>query len=283
MSPEAQPPRRDPNRMSILEHLEELRSRLLRIAVAIVLGFFAAWAFAPQIYNFVVAPAVAQLPPGTRLAYTGIADPFLLYMKVALLAGLFLAAPYVLLQIWLFVSPGLYRKEKRWTIPFVVATTFFFFLGSAFAYVAIVPFAAKYFISLGDEAGFQPIITVKELLGFELQMILATGGVFEMPVLIFFLTRIGVVTPGFLWRYFGHSMFVIWLIAAWVTPPDVFSMMLVGFPMTLLYVLGIGVSWIFRPRAAATKPEAPGPPPPAGKTTEPTPPEGPPAPPAMAG
>jgi sec-independent protein translocase protein TatC len=237
--------------MSILEHLEELRSRLLRSAVAVTACFFVGWYFSSDIYNFIAAPAITELPKGTRLAYTQIADPFLLYTKISLLAGIFLASPYLLWQVWMFISPGLYRKEKRWVIPFVTATTLFFFLGGAFAYYAVVPYACSYFVSLGNEAGFQPIITVRELLSFELQMILATGAVFEMPILIFFLTRIGVVTPAFLWHYFGHSMFVIWLIAAWVTPPDIFSMMLVGIPMTALYIIGIGVSWVFRPRPGA--------------------------------
>jgi len=247
VSPEVRPPR-DPNKMSILDHLEELRARLIRTAIAITLGFFVGWYFSEPIYEFVAAPALTELPPGTKLAYTGISDPFLLYTKIALLAGLFIASPYVLWQLWMFVSPGLYRKEKKWVFPFVFFTTLFFFLGGAFAYYAVVPYACSYFISLGNEAGFQPVLTVRELLSFELQLILGTGGIFEMPVLIFFLTRIGVVTPAFLWHYFGHAMFVIWLIAAWVTPPDVFSMMLVGFPMTALYLISIGVSWVFRPR-----------------------------------
>jgi sec-independent protein translocase protein TatC len=236
--------------MSILGHLEELRSRVLRCVLALVAGFALAWSFAPRIYGFIVEPAIAQLPPGVKLAYTGVADPFLLYMKVALVGGLFLALPYVLAELWMFVAPGLYRKEKRWVVPFAAGASFFFFLGAAFAYVAIVPFAVRYFISVGQEAGFQPVITVRELLSFELQMILATGGVFEMPVLVFFLTRVGILTPPFMWHYFGHALFVIWLVAAWVTPPDIFSMMLVGLPMTLLYVLSIGVCRLFLPRRA---------------------------------
>src|SRR5262245_48174166 len=188
--------------MSILGHLEELRSRLLKIAIAVVLAFFAAWNWAPQIYNFVAKPALAQFPPGVKLAYTSLADPFTLYVKVSMMAGLFIAAPFVLYQIWMFVAPGLYRKEKRWVVPFVVAASFFFFLGGAFAYEAIIPYAASYFISLGEEGGFMPVITVRELLSFELQLILGTGAVFEMPILVFFLTRVGILTPSFLWHYF---------------------------------------------------------------------------------
>lgn len=238
----------DPNRMSILEHLEELRSRLLKAALSVVAGFLIAYGFSKQIYDFLVIPAKEALPEGTRLAYTGIADPFVLYLKVALLAGLFISAPLVLTQFWLFVSPGLYRKEKRWAIPFVAFASFFFVLGGGFAYKAILPFACRYFIGVGEEAGFMAVITVKELLAFELQLILGCAVVFEMPVLIFFLTRIGIVTPAFLWHFFPHTMVGLWLLSAWLTPPDVLSMILVGLPMTLLYLFSIGVSWVFLPK-----------------------------------
>lgn len=250
----------DPNQMSILEHLEELRSRLVKAAVSVLAGFIVAYAFSKQIYEFVVIPARDALPEGTRLAYTGIADPFILYLKVSLLAGLFISAPLVLFQFWLFVSPGLYRKEKKWAIPFVAGATFFFTLGGAFAYKAILPFACRYFIGVGEEAGFMPVITVRELLGFELQLILGTALFFELPIVILFLTRIGIVTPAFLWHYFPHTMVGLWFLAAWVTPPDVLSMMLVGFPMTLLYLLSIGISWLFLPgRTRAPSEETPGP------------------------
>ncbi len=247
----------DPNRMSILEHLEELRSRLVKAALSVLLGFSIAYAFSGQIYEFVVRPAREALPEGTRLAYTGLADPFLLYLKVSLLAGLFISAPLVLLQLWLFISPGLYRREKKWAIPFVAGATFFFVLGGAFAYQVILPFACRYFIGVGNEGGFMAVITVKELLSFELQLILGSAVIFEMPVLIFFLTRIGIVTPAFLWHYFPHAMIGLWFLAAWVTPPDVLSMILVGLPMTFLYLMSIGISWLFHPARKASTAAAP--------------------------
>ncbi len=240
--------------MSILEHLEELRSRLLKIALSLVVAVVVTWNFSRQIYDFIVIPAKEALPEGVRLAYTGIADPFVLYLKVSLMAALFLAAPAVFAQFWLFVSPGLYKRERRWAIPFVVAATFFFTLGGAFSYKVIVPFACRFFISVGNESGFTPVITVKELLHFELQLILGTAVVFEMPIVVFFLTRIGILTPSFLWHYFPHAMVALWLAAAWLTPPDVFSMILVGLPMMLLYLFSIGVCWLFLPRRPAREP-----------------------------
>jgi sec-independent protein translocase protein TatC len=246
----------DPNRMSFLEHLEELRARLLRCVLVLSAVFFGAWPVSGYLYDFLILPVKQSLPEGTRLAYTGISDPFMLYTKICVFAAIFVGLPYTLLEFWLFISPGLYPREKKWAFPFVTSASLCFFVGSAFGYYVIVPYACQYFIGLGTEGGFQPVITIKEVFSFVMQLILATGGVFELPVLIFFLTRIGLVTPAFLWHYFGYAFFVIWFIAAIVTPPDVISMMLVGIPMTLLYILGILVSWLFKPRSGEAPPPA---------------------------
>ncbi len=247
----------DPNRMSFLQHLEELRARLLRCVLVLAAAFFGAWPVSGYIYEFLVRPVKDSLPAGARLAYTGISDPFLLYTKISIFTAIFVGVPYILAEFWLFVAPGLYPRERRWVVPFVVSASAFFFLGAYFAYLVIVPYACQYFIGLGNDAGFMPIITIKEVFSFVMQMVLATGAVFELPVVIFFLTRIGIVTPAFLWHYFGYAFFAIWFIAAVVTPPDVFSMMLVGIPMTLLYLLGIFVSWASRPRVPVTPHEQP--------------------------
>lgn len=239
----------DPNRMSFLQHLEELRSRLLRSFLVLVAAFFLSWPISGRIYDFLVIPVTANLPAGARLAYTGLADPFLLYTKISFFAAIFIGLPYVLLEFWLFVSPGLYPKEKRYAIPFVVVASFFFFLGAWFAHFIIVPYSVKYFVSVGEEGGFQPVITVKEVFSFVMRMILATGAVFELPVIVLFLTRIGILTPAFLWHYFGYAFFGIWLLAGIITPPDVVSMVMVGAPLTLLYLLSIGISFMFVPRA----------------------------------
>ena len=239
----------DPNQMSFLQHLEELRARLMRCVIALVAGFFLAWPVSGWLYDVLVQPVRLALPEGTRLAYTGLSDPFMLYTKISIFAALFVALPYALMEFWWFISPGLYPRERRLAIPFVVGATGFFLLGAAFAYRVVVPYTCRYFIGLGNEAGFQPVITIKEVFSFLMQMILATGAVFELPVVVFFLTRVGIVTPAFLWHYFGYSFFAVWVIAAIVTPPDVISMMMVGIPMTLLYLFSILVSWVFLPRS----------------------------------
>jgi len=230
--------------MSFLQHLEELRARLLRILLALVAAFFLAWPVSGYIYDFLVVPVRQALPAGVKLAYTGISDPFMLYTKISIFAAIFVGLPYTLVEFWLFISPGLYPRERRLAVPFVLLCTLLFMTGSVFAYYVVVPYACIYFIGLGNDAGFQPVITIKEVFSFIMQMILATGGVFELPVVIIFLTRLGLVTPAFLWQYFRYAFFVIWFVAAVVTPPDVFSMMLVGIPMTLLYLIGIGFSWL---------------------------------------
>jgi len=236
--------RTDPDGMSFLQHLEELRARLLRIVFAVVAAFFLAWPVSGYIYDFLVIPVRQALPEGVKLAYTGISDPFMLYTRISIFAAIFVGLPYTLVEFWLFISPGLYPRERRLAIPFVFLCTALFVVGSVFAYYIIVPYACQYFIGLGNEGGFQPVITIREVFSFVMQMILATGAVFELPVVIIFLTRLGLVTPAFLWQYFRYAFFVIWLIAAIVTPPDVFSMMLVGIPMTLLYLIGIAFSWV---------------------------------------
>ncbi|HKY33843.1 MAG TPA: twin-arginine translocase subunit TatC [Candidatus Polarisedimenticolia bacterium] len=252
--------RGDPNQMSFLQHLDELRVRLLRCAIVLGAAFLAAWPVSGWVYDLLVAPVKEALPPGVALAYTGVSDPFMLYMKVSLFTAIVVGLPYALMEFWLFVAPGLYARERRLAIPFVAGATLFFLIGAWFAHGVIVPYTCRYFIDLGTEAGFQPVITIREVLGFVLQLVLATGAVFELPVVIFFLTRVGIVTPAFLWHYFGYSFFAIWLLAALITPPDVFSMMMVGFPMTGLYLLGILVSWIFLPRPKPAPAPSPSPP-----------------------
>jgi sec-independent protein translocase protein TatC len=247
--------------MSFLDHLEELRRRLLHSILALVVAFSICWAYAKPIYNFLARPILAALPPGKSLVYTGLPDPFVLYMKVALLAGIFLACPYVLWQLWLFVSPGLYAHERRLAVPFILFATLLFVAGGAFGYYVAFPMACRFFISVGSP--FEPFITIKEYFRLQMQVLLWMGVVFEMPVLIYFLSRIGIVTPRFLWEKFSYAVFIIFVIAAIITPPDVVSQVLLALPMVGLYLIGIAVAWLFgaRPRPPADPPA--GPPPPA--------------------
>ncbi len=236
--------------MGLLDHLEELRKRLLRSVIAVLVGFLASWYFAEPIFHFLAAPIYRFLPPGTKLAMLGVTDAFVIYMKIAALAGLFATFPYLLWQLWQFVSPGLYQREKRYAVPFILCGWTFFVGGGMFAYYVAFPFAVQFLLDVGKE--FQPVITADRYLGFLLTVILGLGVMFELPILIVLLAAIGVVTPGFLLRNFRYAVVIIFFISAVLTPtPDIFNLCLFALPTIGLYLLGILGAWLVRRRPAA--------------------------------
>lgn len=228
-------------RMSLLDHLDELRRRLVRALAAIVVAFLACWTFAAEIYDFLARPILRLLPEGSQLVFTGVTDPFLLYVKVAALAAVFVASPWILYQAWRFVAPGLYRHERLWALPFVFFGTFFFVAGGAFGYYVAFPFAIEFLLGVGEQ--FQPMITIERYFRFLMTVILGLGLMFELPVLIFLLSQMGLVTPAFLLRNFRWAVLLIFTAAAVITPtPDVVNLCLFALPTILLYLLGVGVS-----------------------------------------
>lgn len=240
--------REDLPQMSLLAHLEELRRRLVRTILAVVVGFGACWAFAHPIFQFLAAPIYRYLPEGSRLTFLGVTDPFILYVKVAALAGLFLTSPFVLYQVWAFVAPGLYRRERLYAGPFVVLGSLFFFAGGLFAYYVAFPFAVEFLLGMGEQ--FEPMITIERYFGFLLTVILGLGLMFELPIIIFLLARMGVVTPRFLMRNFRWAVLIIFIVAAVITPtPDVVNLCLFAVPTILLYLLGVGAAALVGPRA----------------------------------
>ena len=231
-------------RMTFLDHLEELRKRLVVSLIAIAVGFFACWAFAEKIFEYLQAPLAAFLPPGDKLAYTRLTAPFFLYMKVAFFTGLFVASPVILFQLWLFISPGLYRKERRLAAPFIIFGTLFFVLGGYFGYRFLLPATCSFFVETGKE--FKQMVTVDDYFSFASTIIMATGVVFETPILIFFLARLGIVTPAFLMQKFKYAVVLSFVIAAVVTPtPDMVTQSALAVPMIVLYLLGVGVAYLF--------------------------------------
>ena len=229
-------------RMSLLEHLEELRKRLLWSILALAVGFMPCWAYHEEIFQFLQAP-LKKDHPTLKLAFLGFTDPFILYFKVAALAALFLASPFVLYQIWAFVAPGLYRRERSLALPFVFFTTLFFLAGGAFGYYVAFPFAANFLLGIGGN--FQPVITVEKYFGFLLTVLLGLGLMFELPIFILLLSLIGLVTPRFLLHYFRHAIVVIFIVAAIITPtPDVVNLCIMAVPACALYVLGIGAAFL---------------------------------------
>ncbi len=232
--------------MTFLQHLEELRKRLIRALAGLVVGFLLCLTVARTVYGWLVRPVVEVLPEGEKLAFTQLTDPFLLYLKVSFLTGIFLMAPYIVLQLWLFIAPGLYERERRYAVPFILFSSLFFIGGGLFAYYIVLPPACRFFIEQGLDWDFQPVITARELLSFESKILLGMGFVFQMPILTFFLARLGIVTTGFLLRNFKYAILVIFILAAILTPtPDVVTQSLFAAPMIVLYLLSILVTAVF--------------------------------------
>jgi len=234
-------------RMGLLDHLDELRRRLVSGLIAFTVTFLVCFAFAKQIYAFLAQPIYRFLPEGTKLVFLGITDPFILYIKVAALAGIFLGSPIIFYQIWAFVAPGLYQKEKRLAVPFIFFGSLLFLGGGAFGYYVAFPFAVEFLLGVGEQ--FQPTITVTNYLSFLMTVILGLGVMFEMPTLIFLLSRLGVVTPRFLLRHFRWAVLIIFVIAALITPtPDIVNLCIFAVPTLGLYLVGVAVAWMFGPK-----------------------------------
>lgn len=248
----------DLERMSLLQHLEELRNRILRVVIALAVAIVPCWIYVQPIFDFLAKPVQRALPPGQKLAFLGLTDPFILYFKVAALAAVFLASPFLLYQLWAFVSPGLYRREKLYALPFVFFATAFFLAGGAFAYYIAFPYAVQFLLSMGEH--FQAVITIERYFGFLLTVILGLGLMFELPIVILLLSIMGVVTPGFLLRYFRHAVVIIFIVAAIITPtPDIVNLCLFAVPALGLYLLGVGAAFVVQRvrsrRAAAAEAE----------------------------
>jgi sec-independent protein translocase protein TatC len=237
-------------KMSFLEHLDELRKRLMWSIASALLGFVVALIFIAPIFGFIMRPLAATLPEGRRMIYTEPTEAFLLQLKVALLAGLVIAAPLILWQLWLFIAPGLYRREKRLAIPFVMSGSFLFVAGAAFNHYVVFPLAFTFLGSFAtDYMEFLP--RIDPVFSLYARMLLAFGLIFQMPVLVFTLARLGLVTAGFLWRNTRYAILIIFIIAAVVTPTtDVVTQTLMAGPMMLLYMISIGIAWLVAPRRA---------------------------------
>ena len=232
-------------RMSFLDHLDELRRRIIYAVLAIALGFTISFLFIDEIFNFIMRPLQQLLPPGGTLIYTDPTEAFVLYIKIALLAGLLLASPAVMLQVWLFVAPGLYSHEKRWAIPFVAMSSFFFVLGAAFSHYVVFPLTWRFFVSFTtDILTFMP--RIEPAFSIYLRLLFAFGVVFQMPTLVLFLARMGIVSARFLITNFKYAVLIMTVVSAVVTPDGGgVSLVAMTGPMILLYGLSIGLAWLF--------------------------------------
>jgi sec-independent protein translocase protein TatC len=229
--------------MTFLEHLEDLRKRLFYSAIALIAGFFPCWMFREKIFDLLARPVMQYLPPGTKFSFLTLTAPFMMYLKIAFLASLFLTAPFIFLQIWYFIAPGLYQKEKKYVIPFMLMTTFFFALGAAFGYFLVYPYACKFFLNVGKD--FNPVLTPDQYLGLSVIVLLGIAATFEIPTLVFFLAKMGLVTAKWMIRNFKYAVLAVFVIAAVITPtPDPINQSLVAVPMLILYGLSILIALI---------------------------------------
>jgi sec-independent protein translocase protein TatC len=236
-------------RMSFLEHLQELRSRIIRALWGVAVAFVLSLTFSNELWNFVSQPAVQALKtlgyPPTLKQITPMESFNVIWFKLPVLCAIFIGSPWVLYQVWAFIAPGLYRKERRWAVPFVLTSAGLFILGGVFAYFVAFRYGLTFLLSIGSGNHVEPMVSITEYFDLFVNVILGVGLVFELPVLIFFLTLLRVVSPAFLVRHSRYAILIIFIIAAVVTPtPDVFNMMLFAVPMCLLFYVGIFAGYL---------------------------------------
>ncbi len=237
-------------RMSFMEHLEELRTRLIRAIIGLAVAFLGSMFFSKELWNLVQEPAVSALkhlgvnPP--RLVYISPMEGFnIIWLKMPLLVSLFLGSPWVLYQVWAFISPGLYKREKRWAVPFVLCTAGLFIAGGCFAYFVAFRYGLEFLLGIGRDVSVSPMVTINEYFDLFVNVTLGIGLVFEMPVIIFFLTLLRIASPRFLLRHSRYAILAITILAAVVTPtPDVFNMMIFAVPMVMLFFVGVFASYL---------------------------------------
>lgn len=234
----------DDTKMPITAHLEELRGRLITCAIAVGIGFGGSYYFAPKMFEVLMAPLVEALPPESTLIFTGVTEAFFTYLKVAVLAGIFISSPLLLYEIWAFVSPGLYTKEKKYVIPFVIFSTLFFMGGALFGYFIVFPYGFKFLLGFATEA-IRPYPRIREYFSLASKLLLAFGVVFELPLFVFFLTKMGLVTHRFLIKQFKYAVLLMFSISAILTPPDVVTQLMMAGPLLCLYGISIIVAKVF--------------------------------------
>ena len=236
-------------RMSFLEHLEELRSRLIKMVMGIGVAFVLSLTYTDRLWTFVCQPAVQAL---RTLGYTpslvqiSPMESFnIIWMKLPIYCSLFLASPWIVYQVWAFIAPGLYRKERRWAAPFILCSAGLFILGGVFAYFVAFRFGLTFLLSIGRGNYVTPMVSLSEYFDLFINVVLGVALVFELPVLIFFLTLLRIVSPIFLLNHSRYAILIIFIVAAIITPtPDVFNLMLFATPMCLLFFVGIFASYL---------------------------------------
>jgi len=237
-------------RMSFMEHLEELRSRIINALYGLVVAFVASLIYAGQLWDIISEPAVVALkhlkvePP--QLAQLTPMESFsIIWVKLPLLCSVFIASPWIVYQVWAFISPGLYKKERRWALPFVLLTAGLFITGGLFAYFLAFRYGLEFLLGIGMSNNVRPVVSITEYFDLFVNVTLGVGLVFELPVLIFMLTLLRILSPRFLMRHSRYAILIIVIAAAIITPtPDVFNLMLFAIPMCALYFVGVFFSYL---------------------------------------
>jgi sec-independent protein translocase protein TatC len=237
-------------KMGFLEHLDELRRRIIHSCIAVAIGMLIAFVFIDRIVNFMLAPSRRMLPPGTKIIYTQPGEAFGFEIQVALIAGGLLAAPFIMFQVWRFIAPGLYAKEKKLAIPFVLLTTVGALAGAAFSHYILFPYLIAFFGTFSSpDLAFMP--RLEDVFDLYTKMLLGMCVVFQIPTLAFFLAKMRLVTAGFLWRNFKYAFLIIFIVAAVLTPTaDPWNQTIFAAPMVGLYLLSILIVWAVQPKAA---------------------------------
>jgi len=244
----AKKPLPHPDKMTFLEHLDELRVRLVHSLVSLIVGFALCWSFADRIFHFITEP-MRRAYPGVQFIYTEPTEAFFLYMKMAFFVGIFVVAPYILYQAWAFIAPGLYPHERAYAVPFILFGSLFFLAGGAFGHYVLFPMTFRFLGQYGGrDMTFMP--KVSEYYSFYSWFLLGLGAVFQLPVVIFVLARIGLVSAGFLLRHLKYAFLASFMISAVITPSgDMVTQSALAVPLLGLYLLGIGIAWAFgKPR-----------------------------------
>jgi sec-independent protein translocase protein TatC len=229
--------------MSFLDHLEELRRRILNVLIAVGVAFCITWFFSDELFH-VFSRLITNA--GGELNQTRLTEAFTLQLKLSVLAAIFLAAPFILAQVWLFISPGLYRHERRYALPFVFFSSLLFILGGLFAYTVALPFAIPFLITMGTNLELRTLLSVSDAFDLVFAITLGMGVVFEIPALIFLLSRLGLVSGPFLLKNTKYAVLGSFIAAAIITPTgDIPNMMVLAGPMIALYMLGVGIAFVF--------------------------------------
>ncbi len=239
-------------KLSLTEHLDELRKRLIRCAIAILIGFAICYFFKEQLFKILTLPLVHAMKHGESLIFTGIAEAFLTYLQISLFAGIVLAAPYIFYQFWMFIAPGLYRKERLFLLPVVILSTLFFIGGALFAYFLVFPFGFKFLLGFANNT-IRALPSMSAYLSFATKLLLAFGVIFELPIVITLLARMGIVSVDGLKRFRKYVVLIAFVAGALLTPPEVLTQTMLALPLILLYEVSIISSRIFGKKSAKEK------------------------------